>query len=111
MPELSVLREKAEMFERRAERATDPISKRHYQEMPPTTAGCSWNISTWNRMKRIEFRLPRVSFFLRDGEGSRRTRPRIVHSCTKIGPCPVARDDQCLQKQKTASSASNARCR
>jgi hypothetical protein len=33
MSELSVLREKAEMFERRAERATDPISKRHYQEM------------------------------------------------------------------------------
>jgi hypothetical protein len=33
MSDLSVLREKAEMFERRAERATDPISKRHYQEM------------------------------------------------------------------------------
>ena len=33
MPELSVLREKAEIFERRAERAIDPISKRHYQEM------------------------------------------------------------------------------
>jgi len=33
MSELSMLREKAEMFERRAERATDPISKRHYKEM------------------------------------------------------------------------------
>jgi hypothetical protein len=33
MPEISVLREKAEMFECRAQRATDPISKRHYQEM------------------------------------------------------------------------------
>jgi hypothetical protein len=33
MSELSVLREKAEMFERRAERATDPISKQHYREM------------------------------------------------------------------------------
>ena len=33
MSELSVLREKAEMFERRAMGATDPISKRHYQEM------------------------------------------------------------------------------
>jgi hypothetical protein len=33
MPELSVLREKAEMFERHAEKATDPISKRHCQEM------------------------------------------------------------------------------
>ena len=33
MSELSVLREKAEMFERRAERATDPISKRHHREM------------------------------------------------------------------------------
>jgi hypothetical protein len=33
MSELSILREKAAMFERRAERATDPISKRQYQEM------------------------------------------------------------------------------
>jgi hypothetical protein len=33
MSDLSVLREKADMFERRAERATDPITKRHYQEM------------------------------------------------------------------------------
>jgi len=33
MSDLSVLREKADMFERRAERATDAISKRHYQEM------------------------------------------------------------------------------
>jgi hypothetical protein len=29
----SVLREKAEMFERRAERASDPISRQHYREM------------------------------------------------------------------------------
>ena len=28
-----VLREKAEMFERRAESAVDPISKQHYKEM------------------------------------------------------------------------------
>ena len=27
------LQEKAEMFERRAESATDPISERHYKEM------------------------------------------------------------------------------
>jgi len=27
------LQEKAEMFERRADNATDPISKRHYKEM------------------------------------------------------------------------------
>ena len=33
MPDLSILREKAAMFEHRAEGATDPISKRHYQEM------------------------------------------------------------------------------
>ncbi len=33
MSDVSVLREKAEMFERRAARATDSISKRHYQEM------------------------------------------------------------------------------
>ena len=28
-----ILLQKAEMFERRAERATDPISKQHYREM------------------------------------------------------------------------------
>ena len=28
-----MLREKAEMFERRAETATDPISRQHYKEM------------------------------------------------------------------------------
>ncbi|MEH2609365.1 hypothetical protein [Bradyrhizobium sp. AZCC 1693] len=28
-----ILQEKAEMFERRAESATDPISKQHYKEM------------------------------------------------------------------------------
>jgi hypothetical protein len=33
MPEVTVLRQKAEMFERRAESATDPISKQHYREM------------------------------------------------------------------------------
>ena len=33
MSEASVLRQKAEMFERRAERASDPLSKRHYREM------------------------------------------------------------------------------
>jgi hypothetical protein len=33
MSEASVLRQKAEMFERRAESATDPLSKRHYREM------------------------------------------------------------------------------
>jgi len=31
--EASVLRQKAEMFERRAENAADPMSKRHYREM------------------------------------------------------------------------------
>jgi hypothetical protein len=33
MNQASVLRDKAEMFERRAETATDPISKQHYREM------------------------------------------------------------------------------
>jgi hypothetical protein len=33
MSEATVLQEKAEMFERRAENAIDPISKRHYKEM------------------------------------------------------------------------------
>jgi hypothetical protein len=29
----SILRQKAEMFDRRAEQAIDPISKQHYREM------------------------------------------------------------------------------
>jgi hypothetical protein len=33
MSEVAVLRQKAEMFERRAKSATDPISKQHYREM------------------------------------------------------------------------------
>ena len=33
MSKASVLRQKAEMFERRAETAADPLSKRHYREM------------------------------------------------------------------------------
>jgi hypothetical protein len=33
MSETAVLREKAEMFQRRAETATDPISRQHYREM------------------------------------------------------------------------------
>jgi hypothetical protein len=33
MSEATVLQEKARMFERRAEEATDPISRRHYREM------------------------------------------------------------------------------
>ncbi len=33
MSDVSVLRQKAEMFERRAESVTDPISKQHYREM------------------------------------------------------------------------------
>jgi hypothetical protein len=33
MSEASVLRQKAEMFERRAETAVDPLSKRRYREM------------------------------------------------------------------------------
>jgi len=33
MTETSVLRQKAEMFEQRAEGATDPISRQHYREM------------------------------------------------------------------------------
>ncbi|MBX9648161.1 MAG: hypothetical protein K2X57_14035 [Xanthobacteraceae bacterium] len=33
MSQARVLQEKAEMFERRAESAADPISKRHYKEM------------------------------------------------------------------------------
>ena len=33
MPEAILLREKAEMFEQRAEAAVDPISRQHYREM------------------------------------------------------------------------------
>ena len=33
MSQAKVLQEKAEMFERRAENATDPISRQHYKEM------------------------------------------------------------------------------
>ena len=33
MSDAEILRRKAEMFERRAETATDPISKQHYREM------------------------------------------------------------------------------
>jgi hypothetical protein len=33
MSQAKILQEKAEMFERRAESATDPISRRHYKEM------------------------------------------------------------------------------
>jgi hypothetical protein len=33
MPEAAVLRQKAEMFEQRAQSAADPISRQHYREM------------------------------------------------------------------------------
>jgi hypothetical protein len=33
MSEASVFRQKAEMFEKRAEGAADPISRQHYREM------------------------------------------------------------------------------
>jgi hypothetical protein len=33
MSDASVLRQKAEMFEQRAEKAADPVSKHHYREM------------------------------------------------------------------------------
>jgi hypothetical protein len=33
MSQAKILQEKAEMFERRAESATDPISRQHYKEM------------------------------------------------------------------------------
>jgi hypothetical protein len=33
MSEKTVLRQKAEMFQQRADNATDPISKQHYREM------------------------------------------------------------------------------
>ncbi len=33
MSDAAVLRQKAEMFEQRAESATDPISRQHYREM------------------------------------------------------------------------------
>ncbi|WP_194461034.1 hypothetical protein [Bradyrhizobium sp. CCBAU 53421] len=33
MSQAKALQEKAEMFERRAESATDPISRQHYKEM------------------------------------------------------------------------------
>jgi len=33
MSEARVLRQKAEMFEQRAEKAADPLSRRHYREM------------------------------------------------------------------------------
>ena len=33
MADASVFRQKAEMFEQRADNATDPISRQHYREM------------------------------------------------------------------------------
>ena len=33
MSDAKILQEKAEMFERRAESASDPISRQHYREM------------------------------------------------------------------------------
>ncbi|HEY2249028.1 MAG TPA: hypothetical protein VGH70_16420 [Bradyrhizobium sp.] len=33
MSDAAVLRQKADMFEQRAESATDPISRQHYREM------------------------------------------------------------------------------
>ena len=33
MADAKILQEQAEMFERRAESATDPISRQHYREM------------------------------------------------------------------------------
>ena len=33
MSDTAVLRQKAEMFEQRAESATDPITRQHYREM------------------------------------------------------------------------------
>ena len=33
MSQAKILQQKAEMFERRAEAATDPISRQHYKEM------------------------------------------------------------------------------
>jgi hypothetical protein len=33
MSEVSVLRQKAEIFEQRADSATDPLSRQHYREM------------------------------------------------------------------------------
>jgi len=33
MPQAKILQEKAEMFERRAEAAADPVSRQHYKEM------------------------------------------------------------------------------
>ncbi len=33
MADASVLRQKAQMFEQRADQASDPISRRHYREM------------------------------------------------------------------------------
>ena len=33
MSDAAVLRQKAEMFEQRAESATDPVSRQHYREM------------------------------------------------------------------------------
>jgi hypothetical protein len=33
MSDASVLRQKAQMFDQRAEQATDPVSRQHYREM------------------------------------------------------------------------------
>jgi hypothetical protein len=33
MPETTVIRQKADMFQERADNATDPISREHYREM------------------------------------------------------------------------------
>jgi hypothetical protein len=46
MSDASNLQEKARMFERRAEEATDPISKQHYKEMAAHWPLNIWNLST-----------------------------------------------------------------
>ena len=89
MSDLSVLREKAEMFERRAERERRiPSLSDTTKRWPLTIAGCSWNISTWNRMKQTEFRLPRLfcgTVNVRGGHG-----PASCAPAPKSGRVPLA---------------------
>ena len=62
MSEASVFRQKAEMFEQRAESATDPISRQHYREMAAHSS-------------QTPGRAPRRSVIRTDRLAERRSRP------------------------------------
>jgi hypothetical protein len=62
MNQASVLRDKAEMFERRAETATDPVSKQHYREMAAESHCVAYRQRSerrgWGRTRGCPIRLP-----------------------------------------------------